>query len=1238
MLRSGCVDFPAAEIIRLLIRSDSQSIQQKEQTPSKRKVRRLDGPDTGSEQELPMSRIARSLFVLSLTSALTQFSPSAIAQNLYAALHGTIEDKTGSVIPNATVTVLNTSTGITTVKTTDSNGYYIFTQLQVGGPYTVTVAAQGFENFAQSGLTLNVNDNREVDAKMQIGATAQTVEVSATAVQVETSNTQLQQIATSAQLEGLPLEGRDPTGVQKLAPGVMESSDRFGSYSSNGSQTPQNNYLVNGADINDGALQDAGISVNPDALQEVNIVSSTLNPEFARNSGAVVNMVLKSGANQFHGSGFEFYRDTFLNNGNYFSPVNDAGEKERPDFHQNLYGGTLGGPVFKNKLFFFAAYQGLRNRTATTESSGTLFDANFLGDFTADPNYSTGDVNSNGLTSNPIPFAFGDCAAGEAWSDCFASGSVIIPPALWDSIARNMVTKYVPAGNAGDGNYSFNSPSTAAQDQGILRLDWTPTAKDAIWGSTIFQSSPSEDALSFGGGTLPGFGQHASEHIKIFSAAYTHTFSANMLNELRGGYYRLNYPSVIPSPVQAPSDLGFQITPQLPQSGIPYISVGSAFALGNSYEGPQPRTDTNLTYADNFTWVRGGHSLKLGGLYEQFRVHNPFGYLNNGSYSYNGGGLYSSGDPLIDFVLGIPDSYEQANDGLIDAVASETYAYAQDNWKVSPDLTFNYGIAWDVEQPNQNKQFDGLGVICFQVTDQQSVVYPGGPPGMFWKGDPGCNEAGGPTTHYNRFGPRIGFAWSPTNGMEKIVGVQGAHSLSIRGGFGVYYNRDQEEQSLQNLVDPPVFYTSRGATDFGGSPGFANPFADVAGGGEEPNPFPFTPPSPGGAVDWTLYNTLSLSAFSSNYTVPYTYNFNLNVQRAVGGNVIVQVGYVGSVSHRLPSWHEADPITSAGHDACLADPVCSTQLATQIHLYYPQYAAQPAVVPGTENGAIPGFPNGLPWYLSIGAQDTAGNSNYNSLQASVIKAPTRGLQFTLGYTYSHALDDGSGYESSTGGDSNYGNAGRVRNYVPGFEYLNYGSSDFDARHRLVASYVYSLPAYGKARSNALMRALLAGWGISGVTAVQSGFPVAVSMGTQRSLWCDSFSYFGCPDNPETSSFNIKHYNPRDTPSHVYFDTTPFSEEPLGTFGNTPRNFFRGPGFNYTNLSITKNVVLSGDGRRYVQLRLEGFNAFNHANFQPPINNFSSSRFGWVTNTIHSADPNSDPSPGRSVQLAGKFFF
>jgi hypothetical protein len=1015
-------------------------------------------------------------------------------------------------------------------------------------------------------------------------------------------------------------------------PGVVESSDRFGTSSSNGSQTPQNSYLLNGVDNNDGSLQSEGLVINPDALQEQNIVTSTINPEFARNSGAVINQVIKNGTNKIHGSGFEFYRDTFLNNGNYFSQT-------RPVFHQNLYGGTLGGPVLKDKLFFFAGYQGLRNRTGGTTSVNTFTPDQFAGNFTADTNYKLGGPNSTtGLTNNPLPFNVGGCVANptaqnpETWAQCFNSGQVSIPTSEWNPVALALTQNYVQPGNAligGSPVYEYNSPNTAASDQGIIRLDYTPTTKDTIWSSSVFQSNPQFNGISFLGSNFPGFAAVQVSHFKIFSASWTHTFSANKLNELRGGYYRFNFGDVLPAVPVEPSTLGFAITPQLTPAA-PFIGIGNYFNLGFSPDGPQPRIDTNLTYADSFTWVRGNHTLKFGGSYEQFRVHNPFGARNNGDYGFNGTGTYSSGDPLIDFALGIPDTFNQESGGFIDALAAESYAYAQDNWKITPDFTFNFGIAYDIEQPTLNKQFGGTGVTCWSISNATSNVFTGGPPGLLFPGDPGCSETGGPTTHYDHFAPRLGFAWSPSRGPEKLIGAPGSHNLSIRGGFGVYYNRDQEEQSLQNLGDPPSLFNSFGAADVGGSPGFANPYQDVTGNPNvsEANPFPYIRPSKGAILNWNQYAEADLSAFAPNYNVPYTYNYNLNIQRSLGGNYVAQIAYVGSVSHRLTNQNEGDQITAAGHAACIA-PGSGCNLAA-VHLLSPQYTAQPAVVPGSVG---PNSPNGIPWYLSVAEQESEGSSNYNSFQASLQKAQSHGLQFTLAYTYSHALDDGSGYESGFGGST-----GRVINWEPGFQNLNYGSSDFDARHRLSAGYVYAVPVAGFLRSNAILKETLSGWGVGGVTAFQTGFPVGINAaGSFNSGWCDEFEFFGCPDVPNINSFNIQKENIR-APGNQYFAKTLFSPQPNGTFGNTPRNFFSGPGYDYTNLQLSKNIHFNSDGTRYLQLRLEAFNAFNHANFAPPQSNFLSPTFGAVSSVQISADPNGDPSPGRSIQLAGKFYF
>src|SRR5277367_2260639 len=335
------------------------------------------------------------VLVFSLLS-LAILTPKAVAQNVYAAVHGTVTDSTGAVVGNATVEILNTSTNISSKVTTDSKGYYRFQQLK------------------STGLTLNLNDDRAVDAVLQVGSGATTVQVQAATVQVETSDTQLKTELTSQDIDALPSISRDVSQLEKTAPGVVEAADRFGTFSANGSQTTTNSFLLDGTDINDAPLQTQGIQVNPDAISELNIIVSTLNPEFSRNSGAILNEVTKSGTNSFHGNAFEYYRDTFLNNGDYFSLPG-----QRPPFHQNLYGGTLGGPVLKDKLFFFLAYQGFRNRTGGTQNTPVFSPAQVSGNF--------GDAGS--LSTNPIPFSIGGCVADgtKTWASCFPNGLSVSP-------------------------------------------------------------------------------------------------------------------------------------------------------------------------------------------------------------------------------------------------------------------------------------------------------------------------------------------------------------------------------------------------------------------------------------------------------------------------------------------------------------------------------------------------------------------------------------------------------------------------------------------------------------------------------------------------------------------------------------------------------------------------------------------------------------------------------------------
>jgi hypothetical protein len=1168
-----------------------------------------------------------------LAVAALGFEKQSPAQVTTAAIHGTVTDTSGAVVPSADITVLNTSNGISAAVKTDSKGYYTLTQLQPGGPYTVTISAAGFTKSVINGVQLNVNDNREVNGELSVGSAAQTVEVQAATVQVETTETQLKVDILSDEITQMPLLGRDATILQKTTPGVVEAADRLGGFSANGAQIEQNSYLLDGTDVNDSALQDEGLTVNPDAIGELAIVTSTINAEYSRNSGAILNQTLKSGTNAFHGDGFEFYRDTFLNTPNYFS----LGQKT--PIHQNVYGGTLGGPVFKNKLFFFLAYQGAKSSAGFTQQTPVFTNDQRLGNFSADTNDLTNAPNSAGLSSNPMPFALEGCAAGTAWNKCAPVAHGVIAPSGWNSIASNLFKTYVPPGNVLNGSsslYNFNEATYLNQDQGIIRIDYHPTQQDTLWASNVFESEPSGESLPYGGSTLPGFSQVNAAHLKVFDADFTHIFNSSTINDLRAGYYRFNYAAVEPAQIVPPSSVGFDITPQTPAAGLPVMDILGYFDLGFSYEGPQPRKDTNLLSQDIFTKIIGNHSVKIGANFEQFGVDNPYYADNSGIFNFNGNGPYSTGDPAIDFLLGIPSTYAQDSGSIIAAISREYYAFAQDSWKTTKDLTLNGGIAWDVETPWANHQFNGEAMTCFQISSLTSKIYPGGPPGLLYPGDPGCTDYGPPTVKWNHFGPRIGFDWSPSSGPSALVGDSGNHALSVRGGFGMYFNRDLEEEALQNLSSPPFLYGSHGANDLGGSPGFQNPFADVASrpGKTEANPFPYQRPAPGAKLDWPVYNQLELSEPAPQYTPPYSYNFNLNVQRAVNSKMVAQVGYVGSIGRKLARTYEADPITAAGHAACLANKSC-LGLIQLIHGYFPQYTADPVTVPGTS----------VPWYGSVSEQSSNGLSSYHSLQVSLQQQLAHGLYFTLAYTYSHALDNYSGYESSYGNGTPNGVGalnGRAINYTPGFDYLNYGDSDYDARHRFVALYNYEIPILASMRDHLIVDELLGKWHVSGTTALQTGFPVTLAdAGAYTSGWCDEYTYYGCADNPNTTSFNIKLLNPRSA-GHPWFDTSTFSPEPVGTWGNVGRNFFHGPGYNYTDLEVYKDFPMAREGKMYIQLRLESYNVFNHTNFAEPDGNYSDrSTFGTIESVIQPSSfgvAAGDPQPGRATQIAGKFYF
>ncbi len=763
------------------------------------------------------------------------------------------------------------------------------------------------------------------------------------------------------------------------------------------------------------------------------------------------------------------------------------------------------------------------------------------------------------------------------------------------------------------GLFGYNPVQTENQQQGVARLDNTITTKDTIWGSLFLQHDPLIHSLPFLGSTLPGFGEQDTSFTSQFVAAWNHTFNATTLNEVRLSYLRFNYNNTAPLSPALPFSYGFTgINPQFPgTASMPYVQVTGYFNLGFSPYGPQPVISNTYQLDDNFSKVHGNHTFKFGFDGRRYQVYNSYDAQNNGEFLYGGSGQYSTGDPGADFLLGFPDTYIQGSGGIQDFRTYEIYMYAQDSWKVRRNLTLNYGAGYQIDTPLENQHFNKLDNNCF-IPGEQSTVFPTAPLGLTFPGDQGCTLSGY-HAHYDHIGPRFGIAYTPGNGKKTV----------IRGGFGIYFNRTEEELGLQQLSAAPFSITNFGVGNIGGSPSFANPFRDVSTGQLATNPFPFIPATKGQAVDFSAFYPLDMNISNPNSTSPYAMNFNLNVQRELPGSMLLQVGYVGAQGRHLEIVYEGNPISPAGQAECAADPACIADRANQ-HVDYPTHALY---APGNI-------------FASVGTQGTFGVSSYNSLQITLTKRLSHGLSFLAAYTWSHSIDDTSGYEGSGAAP------GYLRAADP-YDFASYrGDSIFDARQRFVFSYDWLIPSASKRWNNVFAREILDGWKLAGITTLQSGFPVTVGDGLGfQSLSCDQYVYYACWDTPNAvgtpTTYNVRNStlvntasNPANTTAKndYYFNPNAFAVEAFGTLGNEGRNNFHGPGINNTDLSLIKDVKLLKESQK-LELRMDTFNTFNHTQFRysSSILSFSDINSGNFGRALSAA-------PGRVVQLAVKLYF
>jgi len=1087
------------------------------------------------------------------------------------------------------------------------DGGYSFLQLAIGD-YSIRVEKTGFKSFTATRIHLDINTVYTEDIQLTVGAVTELVEVQASGVQVETSSAQLGVVVDANQIVNMPLLGRNFVNLQELEPGVVGSSDRFGdlyNYATNGGESQFNVFLIDGTDTNDIVLNTTTFIPPPDALAEFRMVSSAVNPEYARSSGAILSTLIKSGTNGFHGDAYDFYRDTFLNG-------KDPHTHNRQTYHQNDFGGTIGGPVFKNHTFFFVSYEGHRASSPQPgeESLSTVV-------YTPDQLAGTFGSSVAGSHLSPFPL-WGDtcppsgakCPAGTPYSTLFASGN--IPTQDFSSFSMGIVSKYVPLPSPGGVTFNWNGTRQVTDDQYIVRIDQTFTSKDSLWGTWVQERFPVVETVPFAGGTLPGFGETNKEHFKFLSLAWTHTFNDHMLNELRGGYNRFNYDAVEPTTPTLPSSAGFSITPQDPKgAGFPFIDITGMFHLGFSEFGPQPRLDTVYQAADNFSLIQGRHTLKFGFDMRRWGSLNPTLNNNNGDIVFRSYGTYSTGNAGADFLLGIPTRYLQGSGGTEDARAQQYYSYVQDQFRLRSNLSLTYGLGWTIDTPMINIGYGGHGQVAFRA-GQQSIVFPNAPVGVVYEGDPGVHAAG-TTSPFRQFGPRIGFSYSPNWG-GWLTGGPG--KTSIRGGFGIYYDRSETEQGNQVTGMPPFAISDSIGVQRPGqaplqniNPSFANPFQDIATGVTLANPFPYVPPA---NVQFTAASG-NLPVFGGCCAVldagtrdPVGENYNLTIDRQLTNSMLLTVGYVGSVGHHL----------SAGLPVNLATGVDST--GNTINQF------DPAV------------------YGPIDTIFSNGNSHYHSLQASVNKRLTHGLQFLASYTYSHSIDNTSGFENSAFGTfgGEFGGFSSIRAANPYcLSKCGKASSIFDARHRFVISYFYEIPGLQR---NQLLSRVTKGWTIGGISIFQTGFPLDVADGNTPSGGCNTGGDFSCWDGPNQVG-SVQYLNPHTT--GMWFDPSAFAVVPcelasagcpgsgvsptsVAAYGNAPRNVLRGPGINVWDLQLFKDTQIT-EGKK-VELRIEFYNLFNHTRYDPNgvVTDISASNFGAATTTL----------PPRRIQLAAKFVF
>jgi Carboxypeptidase regulatory-like domain len=1185
---------------------------------------------------------------IALAMFLVVVAPRTWAQD-NAAINGTVADTSGAVIPNATVSITNNGTGVKREATSNSVGAFHFGNI-AAGTYTLTATSNGFQTYTKTGIVVNVAQTVESNASLAVGNASQTVSVEADALQVQTETSEVSTLISGEQVRQLATNGRNVVQLAALGLGVSNNLPSFGGIdaltsangiSFNGQRNTHNVYLIDGAEQNDRGCGGCFMNLpSQDAIGEFQTLGSNYSADYGLGSGGTIVMMIKSGQRQYHGSLYEFNRNTDYNANDYFLKQANP-PKGRPVFQLNIPGGNIGGPLYiphvyneaKNRTFFFWNEEWRKLIKGSSPSvSNDLWSNNFpkLGqDYIYTPQGDAKDIpivpSLPGNANYTAQVASLGLTQGQAFPAGPTPGTYRIPLALVDqNMVRQLNAGTFPAPNTTCTGtvckqfiISVSQPENIRED--VVRIDHNINSKFQLMGHYLHDAMENTFFPPLWAGSFATVGTIMQNPSYTAAIKLTQTYSSSLLNET-GVFYSGNKIRLTPTAAAGdsftiptgwtatslfPASNQAAITHGLKQPIMPAISLGgtplgatwnpSYYPWKNGYEGFQ--------YRDDLSWTKGRHQFKFGVSWLHDYKNQELQANTNGTATFNSNAF--STDGIVNMVMGMADNWNQLEYLYGKNWVNNNYSfYMIDNWHASPRLTLNLGLRYDAlphafERYNKFSNFvvgaynPGLGNPIADngtlVPSQLSTFATTGNEKFYLNGIRAAGVMGFPKGNVeNRY-----FTWEPRVGFT--LDLTGAGKTVLRGGAGLFYERVQGNDVYNAALNPPFAYQPNPTSVY-----FSNPNTSVLTG----------------ATGTDLYPS-GLTNIKYNYPPPGTMNWSLGIQHQLAPSVIMQVQYVGSSGwdqnndrqiNTLPltndpnnKWSTANPTPQPSTVTSAINKFPTDPNWTP--LYSDRWAQQGSKIIANKLRNFPGFAN-------INQEENETNSHYNSLQAGIRFENKHGLTSQVAYTYSHEIDTAS---NDLNGLPN-----------PFWTSYNRGSGSLDRRHIFNVSYVYALP-FARHSSNAFARTVIGGWGVSGITVFQSGTPMNIAYNGSDTIGTTGTS------NRANRVAGVTYPKTQ----KAWFSTSSFADPvapwfggPNQGFGNAGKDNVTAPGLNNTNLSLTKTIQFTGHEGPRIELRFESFNTFNKTQFSGVDNSNHDNNFGQVTSIY---------SP-RILELGGKFLF